>query len=136
MSTKLEDLLISEVSAVDSPANESDGWLLMKRRGPALADLLKTVDAMLAIGTINDALVSKDAAYTKDELAALTTSLLEQFATLSIEDRKEMLVVLNPDVRKAMGNAYLLSQATRNVPTAEDGIFTLIHRTGRRIVAT
>jgi hypothetical protein len=31
--TKLKNLLISEVSAVDDPANQAPGWLVMKARG-------------------------------------------------------------------------------------------------------
>lgn len=35
--TRLEKLLIAEVSGVDFPASQLDGWLVMKARGEAAA---------------------------------------------------------------------------------------------------
>ncbi|HEY8767909.1 MAG TPA: hypothetical protein VIP09_11710 [Dehalococcoidia bacterium] len=37
---KLEKLMISEVSGVDDPANESPGWIVLKRRGQAIRSKL------------------------------------------------------------------------------------------------
>ena len=136
MPTKLDKLFINEVSGVDDPANQSPGWALMKQRAEATEDLLKTVDAMLMIGRLNDELVAKADKMKAEELQALVANLLELFAVLSAEDKKEILEALDPDVSKAMTNAFLLAQATAHVPTAEDGLFATVHRTGRRITAT
>lgn len=43
--TKLRDLKILEVSGVDAPANELDGWLVMKARGNA-PDTLRKCQSM------------------------------------------------------------------------------------------
>src|SRR5207302_5164500 len=46
---KIEQLLIAEVSAVDCPANELDGWMVMKARGDeAVADTLAEIGKPLA----------------------------------------------------------------------------------------
>jgi hypothetical protein len=130
MPDRLNDLLISEVSAVDDPANQSPGWLLMKRRsrGRSAQELGKVVDAMLAIGKINDAIVAKGDTMRADELQSLATSLLELFATLTPDEKRRMLTALDANVGKALRNAFLLAQATADVPSAEDGVFALALR--------
>jgi hypothetical protein len=61
---------------------------------------------------------------------------LASLAASSLSEVKEILAARDPDVSKAMTNAFLLAQATATVPTAEDGLFGTVHRTGRRITAT
>jgi hypothetical protein len=114
MPTKLQDILIGEVSAVDDPANQLPGWTLMKSRD----DVLKTVDAMLGIGRINDALAEKGDTMKADELQALAANLLELFAVLSPGEKQELLAALDPGVSKAMLDAAQAAGVIKRQPAA------------------
>lgn len=77
MLTKLEKLLIGEVSGVDDPANETPGWLVMKAASAASssADASATANAADAAPTLKDRLAllfgKEDDGMTEDALKAI-----------------------------------------------------------------
>ena len=62
--------------------------------------------------------------------------VLEGLAEMSPAEKRAYVDSLPEPLQKAIRNEVLLAQAASTVPGTDDGIFTLLRRTGRRIVAT
>jgi hypothetical protein len=58
--TKLERLLIAEVSGVDDPANEVPGWMLMKSAAAARTDGLKLIKVTAESGRTGFVAIAED----------------------------------------------------------------------------
>ncbi|MDP9302937.1 MAG: hypothetical protein M3O92_00315 [Actinomycetota bacterium] len=106
--TKLEKLLIQEVSAVDDPANAAPGWAVLKSRGAAdvsVDDLRKAVNETIARAValaVVDDVAKATAAY--NEIFETVLNRLEAVedrlagaARKSIEGQDELLVIKAED---------------------------------------
>lgn len=103
--TRVTNLLIEEVSAVDDPANELLGWAVQKRKQDARVEaILKQVDAAGMILRINDAFVAEE--LDADAIGKLATKMLQLLATIDVDTKKDLLTELHPDVRTILHEGF------------------------------
>jgi hypothetical protein len=117
--TRLEKLVLAEVSAVDAPANESDGWAVLKSRSAAhdrvaselTAELRKLVDEQIG-GTAADIAAQLDLAVQPFlEVAKALLSRIEALETLSASSARKSIegqddIVAKGDGQPTLGDAF------------------------------
>ena len=55
------------------------------------------------------------------------TEVLTDLASMSPAEKRAFVAGLPTDLKKALRNEMLLAQATATVPTADEGLFALVH---------